>query len=75
MRSYRTKPRHKPKRNSRLNSRRDREQGVVITLVAVFMLAVLGAMAAISIDVTTFYTARSEAQLAADSAALGGTLR
>jgi Flp pilus assembly protein TadG len=70
--SYRTNPRHSLKRNSRLNSRRSREQGVVITLVAVFMLAVLGAMAAISIDVTTFYTARSEAQLAADSAALAG---
>lgn len=34
------------------------------------MLLVIGAMAALSIDVVTFYTARSEAQLAADSAAL-----
>jgi hypothetical protein len=34
------------------------------------MLFVIGAIAAIAIDVTTFYTARSEAQLAADSAAL-----
>jgi len=48
------------------------EQGVVITLVAVFMLFVIGAMAALSIDVATLYTARSEAQLAADSAALAG---
>ena len=47
-----------------------REQGIIITLVAVFMLFVVGAMAALSIDVVTFYTARSEAQIAADSAAL-----
>jgi hypothetical protein len=49
-----------------------REQGIIITLVAVFMLGVIGAMAALSIDVVTIYTARSEAQLAADSAALAG---
>jgi len=36
------------------------------------MLFVIGAMAALSIDVVTLYTARSEAQLAADSAALAG---
>ncbi len=36
------------------------------------MLFVVGAMAALSIDVVTIYTARSEAQLAADSAALAG---
>jgi hypothetical protein len=46
------------------------EKGVVITLVAVFMLAVICAMAALSIDVVTLYTARSEAQLAVDAAAL-----
>ncbi len=34
------------------------------------MLVVIGAMMALSIDVVTFYTARSEAQLASDSAAL-----
>jgi len=34
------------------------------------MLFVIGAMAALSIDVVTLYTARSEAQLAADGAAL-----
>jgi Putative Flp pilus-assembly TadE/G-like len=34
------------------------------------MLFVVGAMAVLAIDVTTFYTARSEAQIAADSAAL-----
>jgi hypothetical protein len=48
------------------------EEGLIITLVAVFMLFVIGAMMALSIDVVTFYTARSEAQLAADSAALAG---
>lgn len=48
------------------------ERGVIITLVAVFMLFVMGAMAALSIDVVTLYTARSEAQLAADGAALAG---
>jgi Flp pilus assembly protein TadG len=41
-------------------------------VVAVFVLFVVGAMAALSIDVTTIYTARSEAQLVADSAALAG---
>jgi hypothetical protein len=41
-------------------------------LVAVVMLGVVGAMAALSIDVVTIYTARSEAQLAADGAALAG---
>jgi hypothetical protein len=49
---------------------RKNEQGTIITLVAVFMLFVVGAMAALSIDAVTIYTARSEAQLAADGAAL-----
>jgi hypothetical protein len=53
-------------------SGRKQEQGIILTLVAVFMLAVVGAMAALSIDVVTLYTARSEAQLAADGAALAG---
>jgi Putative Flp pilus-assembly TadE/G-like len=52
--------------------RRNSEQGIVILLVAVVMLFVIGAMAALSIDVVTLYTARSEAQLAADGAALAG---
>jgi hypothetical protein len=58
----------------RTNSRRslNDEQGVIIVLVAVVMLGVVGAMAALSIDVVTLYTARSEAQLAADGAALAG---
>jgi hypothetical protein len=56
----------------RRGSRHNREQGIVIALVAAFMLVVIGAMMALSIDVVTFYTARSEAQLAADAAALAG---
>jgi Flp pilus assembly protein TadG len=54
----------------RADLQRREERGTVIVLVAVVMLFVVGAMAAISIDVVTLYTARSEAQLAADSAAL-----
>src|ERR1700691_826647 len=56
-------------RKKNISSGKD-ERGVIITLVAVFMLCVVGAMAALSIDVVTIYTARSEAQLAADGAAL-----
>src|SRR5450631_745293 len=58
--------------NLHRNPRHGNEQGMVIMLVAVFMLFVVGAMAALSIDVVTIYTARSEAQLAADGAALAG---
>ena len=50
----------------------NREEGTIITLVAVFMLFVVGAMAALAIDLVTLYTARSEAQLVADAAALAG---
>jgi Flp pilus assembly protein TadG len=50
----------------------NRQRGIIILLVAVVLLFVVGAMAALSIDVVTFYTARSEAQLAADAAALAG---
>ncbi|MGA2966148.1 MAG: pilus assembly protein TadG-related protein [Terriglobales bacterium] len=56
-------------RQRKISGRND-EQGIVVMLVAVFMLFVVGAMAALSIDVVTLYTARSEAQLAADAAAL-----
>jgi uncharacterized membrane protein len=57
----------------RINSQRNHEQGLIITLVAVFMLFVIVAMAALAVDVVTLYTARSEAQLAADGAALAVT--
>jgi Flp pilus assembly protein TadG len=61
------------RRKSRVRNRvRNDESGVIIVLVAVVMLGVVGAMAALSIDVVTLYTARSEAQLAADAAALAG---
>jgi len=59
-------------RRKKTISGRKNEQGIIIALVAVFMLFVIGAMAALSIDVVTMYTARSEAQLAADGAALAG---
>jgi len=59
-------------RRYRPNSESNREEGLIIILVAVFLLFVVGAMAALSIDVVTFYTARSEAQLAADAIALAG---
>jgi hypothetical protein len=59
-------------RRTRKTSGGNAEQGVVITLVALFVRFVVGAMAALSIDVVTLYTARSEAQLAADGAALAG---
>lgn len=59
------------RRKQKISARKS-EQGIIITLVAIFMLGVIGAMAALSIDVVTIYTARSEAQLAADSAALAG---
>ena len=53
-------------------SERRGEEGVVVLLVAVFLLFVVGAMAALAIDLVTIYTARSEAQQAADGAALAG---
>lgn len=61
-------------RNHRIQRapRRKKDEGIIIVLVAVFMLFVVGAMAALAIDVTSFYTARSEAQLVADGAALAG---
>ena len=43
---------------------------MIILLVAIVLLFVVTAFAALAIDLVTFYTARSEAQLAADSAAL-----
>jgi hypothetical protein len=59
-------------RREQTMSRHGRENGVVILMVAVVLLFVVGAMAALAIDVVTLYTARSEAQLAADGAALAG---
>ncbi len=59
-------------RRRKFNSIRKGEEGVVVVLVAVFLLFVVAAMAALSVDLVTFYTARSEAQRAADGAALAG---
>src|SRR5229473_4554104 len=50
---------------------RPREQGQTIVLVALAIVSLL-AMAALVIDVVTLYVARSEAQRAADAAALAG---
>jgi len=46
------------------------ERGITMILVALAMVAII-AIAALSIDVTTLYLAREEAQRAADMAALG----
>jgi hypothetical protein len=59
-------------RRRKIKSTREGEKGVVILLVAMFLLFVVAAMAALAIDLVTFYTARSEAQQAADGAALAG---
>jgi Flp pilus assembly protein TadG len=50
-------------------TRRSRERGVTMVLVALAMIAII-AMAALSIDVLTLYLAKLEAQRAADEAAL-----
>jgi hypothetical protein len=59
-------------RRRRTKSTQKGKEGVVILLVAVVLLFIVAAMAALAIDLVTFYTARSEAQLAADGAALAG---
>jgi hypothetical protein len=56
---------------NRTNSKRRGERGQTIILVAVSLVSLM-AMAALAIDVVTFYVARSEAQRAADAAALAG---
>src|SRR5256885_7688194 len=52
-------------------SRRKGERGVTILLVTVALVVMLG-LAALGIDVVTLYVARTEAQRAADAAALAG---
>ncbi len=49
--------------------RHAKERGVTLALVAVALVAII-AMAALSIDIGTLYTAKAEAQRAADAAAL-----
>src|SRR5262249_26522906 len=56
----------------RLQTRKNRGQrGVSFLLVVAGMFSIL-AMAALAVDVVIIYTARSEAQKAADAAALAG---
>jgi len=59
-------PRRRP-----LDRIRKRERGQTIFLVVVALVVVLG-MAALAVDVTFFYVAHSQAQKAADAAALAG---
>jgi len=56
-------------RSPRFPAHRKQERGVTIAFIALAMFAII-AMAALSIDVATLYLARSEAQRAADAAAL-----
>jgi Flp pilus assembly protein TadG len=55
----------------RVARRRHRERGQTLWLVALCLLVLIG-MAALAIDVTTLYAARSQMQRTADAAALGG---
>jgi len=58
-------------RSASNTSRRKGERGVTILLVTVALVVMLG-MAALGIDVVTLYVARTEAQRAAEAAALAG---
>jgi len=58
--------------NRRNAAVRKGEEGIVILVAAIVLLFVVAAIAALAIDLVTFYAARSQAQLAADSAALAG---
>jgi Putative Flp pilus-assembly TadE/G-like len=55
----------------RIDKARKQEQGQVILLLAIALVALLS-MAALAIDVVTLYVARSEAQRAANAAAIAG---
>jgi Flp pilus assembly protein TadG len=57
------------RRRTRLPSKNNNERGVTMILVVLAMLSMLGVIA-LAIDVITLYSARSETQRAADSAAL-----
>ncbi|MGZ4732909.1 MAG: pilus assembly protein TadG-related protein, partial [Terriglobales bacterium] len=60
-----------PKRHRLPDRGQKGERGQTIFIVAVALVVVLG-MAALAVDVTFFYTAHSQAQKAADAAALAG---
>ena len=70
-RSPQTRCSRTPIEMGRTLSRRNSERGQTILLVAVSLVALLG-LVALAIDVVTLYVARSEAQRAADAAALAG---
>src|SRR5262249_42593211 len=56
---------------SNASSKRDDEHGSTLVIVSGVMLVLLG-VAALAVDLVTFYAVRAEAQRAADAAALGG---
>src|SRR5262249_18287450 len=56
---------------SKASSKRDDERGSTLVIVSGVMLVLLG-VAALAVDLVTFYAVRAEAQRAADAAALGG---
>jgi Flp pilus assembly protein TadG len=57
---------------NRLRRRGQDESGVVLVVVAIMMVAILG-MAALAIDVGSFYQAQRQAQAAADAGALAAS--
>lgn len=59
------------KRMGQVRKKRHGERGVTILIIAVSMIFVLG-MAGLGIDLASLYVGRSEAQRAADAAALAG---
>src|ERR1043165_4940654 len=58
-------------RGAGVSSRRGRERGITIAMLAIFIV-VLFIIAALAIDVGVLYTACTSAQNAADAAALAG---
>jgi hypothetical protein len=62
---------HRPGRVLRIRTAAAKERGVVAVLVGVMLVALLG-MAALAIDLGSFYQAQRQAQSAADAGALAG---
>jgi hypothetical protein len=52
-------------------NRRKEEEGIVLVIVAVFLVALVGALA-LAVDIGALYSARTSAQRVADAAALAG---
>jgi len=57
--------------NQHMNNKRQRDHGVSLLIIAASMIFILG-MAGLGIDLASLYVARSQAQRAADAAALAG---